>query len=285
MTKIFKIICMLTLTLTGFCNVLLAQLDLKKKDNLKDIESKILYIVIDNNSLESLALKEAVENNWILSKYEFIDQNKYNNIKDNSQDYFIIKTEGKFKKEKEPGIEFLSLVKGGKTSNDGTIQDVADIISLPMQSSEESDGTVVPFLGAYIKIMQDYVQRVQKNKISAHIGLSWYSNRLKEIKNKNILINEEDLADQDEDLSDIMVSQIKIVEEDKIEKALNEKTPQTLVSLSVAPLHPLVGSYCYKMLISTNTNELYYYKKQKITTKNPKGFTRDDFKAIVYPLK
>ena len=70
-----------------------------------------------------------------------------------------------------------------------------------------------------------------------------------------------------------------------MDNALENKRPQTLVSLSIAPKNPLAGSYCYKMLISTNTNELFYYKKQKITTKNPQGFLNDDIKAIVSLFK
>lgn len=287
MTKITKLFCMLLISLTSICNTALAQLDLKKKENLKDLEGKTLYVVIDNNSIESLALKEAVEKNWILSNYTFIDGEKYDNLKSDPNDYFLVKTEGKFKKEREPGIEFLSLVKGGGTNENGGINESSDIISLPMQSIDDSDGTIIPYLGAYVKIIQDYVQRVQKKKISAHIGLSWYSNRLKEIKTKNVLISENDLSDilVDEDISDILVPQVKIVYEDEVDNALENKRPQTLISLSIAPKNPLAGSYCYKMLISTNTNELFYYKKQKITTKNPQGFLKDDIKAIVYPFK
>ena len=216
MTKITKLFCMLLISLTSICNTALAQLDLKKKENLKDLEGKTLYVVIDNNSIESLALKEAVEKNWILSNYTFIDGEKYDNLKSDPNDYFLVKTEGKFKKEREPGIEFLSLVKGGGTNENGGINESSDIISLPMQSIDDSDGTIIPYLGAYVKIIQDYVQRVQKKKISAHIGLSWYSNRLKEIKTKNVLISENDLSDilVDEDISDILVPQVKIVYEE-----------------------------------------------------------------------
>ncbi len=276
MAKNTKLICLLTLLLAGFQSNLFAQLDLKKKDNLKDFESKTLYVVIDNNSLENLALQDAIKNNWVLSKYEFIDEQEYNAKKENPNDYFLVKTDGKFKKEREPGIEFLTLFKGENT----------DIVSLPMQSASESDGKIVSYLGAYVNIIQDYIQRVQKNKISAHIGLAWYSNRLKEIKSKNVLINEDDIAEilEGEELNSLLVPQVQIVDEGEIDKALAEKSPQALVSLSVAPVNPLVGSYCYKMLISTNTNELYYFKKQKITTKNPSGFTKEDIKAIVYPF-
>ena len=52
------------------------------------------------------------------------------------------------------------------------------------------------------------------------------------------------------------------------------------LGLMMAPDVPVDGSVCYKMLIGSDTLELYYFKKHKITSKNGKGFLASDLKAI-----
>ena len=110
MTKITKLFCMLLISLTSICNTALAQLDLKKKENLKDLEGKTLYVVIDNNSIESLALKEAVEKNWILSNYTFIaGRTSLADIYDPNKGELIVEQNEEISKEPAHKIEYAGI--------------------------------------------------------------------------------------------------------------------------------------------------------------------------------
>lgn len=268
-------------------NTAFAQLDLfNKKESLKDFNYKTLVVVMENNSMVDLALKDAVEKKWEISKYKFCNLDEFEELKGDTSYYFLVRVKGIFKKEREPGIEFLSLLKGGPQGVKGVDQ-MADILSLPFQPIDDSQGYILPYIPSYVKIMQGHVLRVQKKKIAAHIGLAWYANRLNEISDKKVLINETELAENVSryDAEELLKGGVRIVGEDEIEKVLNRDEPKTLVTLSIAPEVDQQGSFCYKMLISADSNELFYYKKQKISVKTPKGFSQEDIKAIVFPFR
>ncbi len=264
-----------------------SQMDLfGKKEYLQDFNYKTLVVVLENNSMIDLAIKEAVEKRWELSEFRFCDLDEFDKIKGDTSYYFLVRVKGIFKKEREPAIEFLSLLKGGPQGVKG-VDKMADILSLPFQPVDGGDGNIVPYINAYVNIMQAHVLRIQRKKIAAHIGISWYSNRLVEVPGKNILINENDLAENfgREQAERFLKKGVTIVGEDEIERALEIGAPKTVVTLCISPGVEQQGSYCYKMLISTDGGELFYYKKQKINARHPKGLSKEDIMAFVFYFK
>lgn len=264
-----------------------SQIDLfNKKEYLSDFNNKTLIVVLENNSLADLALKEAVEKKWELSKYQFCTLEEFEQMKTDTSYYFLVRVKGIFKKEREPAIEFLSLLKGTPEAAKG-IDKMPDALSLPLQASDDQEGYVLPYINSYVKIIQAHVLRIQRKKIAAHIGLAWYANRLNEIKDKQVLINEEELAENlsREDAEKLLKNGVHLVSPDVIEKALDSESPKTLVTLCIAPEVEQQGSYCYKMLLSADSHELFYYKKQKVNAKNPKGLSKEDVMAFVFYFK
>lgn len=264
-----------------------SQLDLfSKKESLQDLNYKTLVVVLENDSMVDLALREAVEKKWELSEFRFCDTEEFDKIKGDTSYYFLVRVKGIFKKEREPAIEFLSLLKGGPAGVKG-VDKMADILSLPLQPVDDREGTIVPFVESYVNIIQAHVLRIQRKKIAAHIGLAWYANRLNEISGKKVLINEENLAGNlsREAAERLLKNGVSLADETEIDQALTRGDAGTLVTLCVEPGVEQQGSYCYKMLISTDSNELFYYKKQKVSPKTPKGFLKDDIEAIVFYFK
>lgn len=255
-----------------------------KKEDLKDLNSKTLMVVLENNSMIDLTLKQAVEKEWSLSKIEFCDLDKFEKIKTDTSYYFLIRVKGIFKKEREPSIEFLSLLKGGDEAYLG-IDQMYDVLSLPFQQIDDPDGYIIPYIDAYINIIEAHVLRVQKKKIAATLGLSWYSNRLQELKDKIILVNEVDLSDlvSKEEANDILKKSGKVVEEDEIYDAIDNKKANMVYTICIGPEVEKQGSYCYKMVVSADSHDIYYYRKQKVNAKNPKGFLPEDLKKIAIP--
>jgi hypothetical protein len=102
-----------------------------------------------------------------------------------------------------------------------------------------------------------------------------------------VLINEEDMSEMitAEYINDTFKENGKVVDEDFISSAIEKKSADILVSICIAPQEPQNnGSYCYKMLVGADDGELYYYRKQKINAKNPKGFLPEDIKKIAIPF-
>ena len=255
-----------------------------KKEDLKDLNSKTLMVILENNSMIDLTLKQSVEKEWKLSKVEFCDLNQFEKIKTDTSYYFLIRVKGIFKKEREPSIEFLSLLKGGEEAYMG-LDEMYDVLSLPFQQIDDPDGYIIPYIDAYINIIQSHVLRVQKKKIAATLGLSWYSNRLQELKGKEILVNELDLSNTitEGEANKILKESGRVVEEDIIYEAIDNKKANTAYTICIGPEVEKQGSYCYKMVVSADSHDIYYYRKQKVNAKNPKGFLPEDLKKLAIP--
>lgn len=258
-----------------------------KKHDLKDIGKKNLMVVTGNNSFLNMSIKESVTKLWDLSKVNFCDMEEFEKIKSDSSYYFLVRLDGKFKKEDDPGIEFLSLLKGGTEALVGT-ESMYDVLSLPLKPANGSGDYILPFIDTYIKIFKAHVKRVQDNKIVANtMGLSFYANRLGKIGKKIIFINEEDMSEMvtADYINASFKDNGKVVDEDTIEDAMEKGRPGLLVSICIAPEEPKDNSsYCYKMLVGADDGDLYYFRKQKINAKNPKGFLPEDIKKISIPF-
>lgn len=258
---------------------------LSKKEDLKDLNSKTLMVVLENNSMIDLTLRQAVEKEWTLSKIEFCDLDRFEKIKTDTSYYFLIRVKGIFKKEREPSIEFLSLLKGGEDAYMG-LDKMYDVLTLPFQYIDDPDGYIIPYIDAYINIIQAHVVRVQKKKIAATLGISWYSNRLQELRGKRVLVNKLDLNSNVtvDEANRILGNGGKVVDEDEIYEAIDNKKGETAYTICIGPEEgDRYGSYCYKMVISADSHDIYYYRKQKITSKNSKGFLPEDLKKIAIP--
>ncbi len=276
-----------TLILISLATLSFAQPKLfSKKEDLKDIGKKRLMVVTDNNSILNLSIKEAVGKHWDLSAVEFCTPETFEEIKSDTSYYFLTKVLGQFKKEDDPGMEFLSLLKGGPDAIIG-VEKMYDVLSLPLQPTEDSGEYILPFIETYIKIFKAHVLRVQESKIAATIGIGWYSNRLSGIGKKNIFVNEEDLSvfTTKEFVEAQLKENAKIVDTDTAAEAMEKALPKILVTISIAPQEPQTNkSYCYKMLVGADDGDLYYFRKQKVTAKSPKGFLPEDIKKIAIPF-
>lgn len=258
---------------------------LSKKEDLKDLNSKTLMVVLENNSMIDLTLRQAVEKEWTLSKIEFCDLDRFEKIKTDTSYYFLMRVKGIFKKEREPSIEFLSLLKGGEDAYMG-LDKMYDVLTLPFQYIDDPDGYIIPYIDAYINVIQAHVVRVQKKKIAATLGISWYSNRLQELRGKRVLVNKLDLNSNVtvDEANRILGNGGKVVDEDEIYEAIDNKKGETAYTICIGPEEgDRYGSYCYKMVISADSHDIYYYRKQKITSKNSKGFLPEDLKKIAIP--
>ena len=85
------------------------------------------------------------------------------------------------------------------------------------------------------------------------------------VRIEKIEFSEDDLSRSvtDEIIAKKFDSGMKVTDEEGADQYMTDTVPGTLVSYVVAPTDPVHGSYCYKMLIDSETNKLYYFRRQK----------------------
>lgn len=250
-----------------------------RREKLKDFTSKTTKVVLTGDEFLDEAVKESVAATWTVSPYEFCSNEEFQNLKGNADFYFLMVVKGQFRRESEPGIDMLTLVKGGEGA-DKSINDMFEVVSFPLRSTEDPSGREFVLLPAFLKIIQEHTTSLTDTEMKAYSNIG--AKDSKRLRIKRIFFWSEDFAPQvDEQTKRSLDEDILIKEdEDEVDEIFSEGTFNTVVSYVVAPSEPVNGSICYKMLIGSDNHELYYFKKHKITAKSGKGFLSSDIKAI-----
>lgn len=273
----------LLIILTGILIPMLAsaqaQIDTKKV-KISDFTQKITKVVLQGNEFYDSILKDEIALRWRISPYEFCTLEEFEELKTNTQYYFLITTLGQFKKETAPGIQFLSLVKGGKGAKKG-ISEMMEVISLPYASAEYPSGRELVFLPALLDIIQTHTLKSMESDFDGYLGLSKYTRNMQNAQDMKIVFFQDEINKEVDRVMRASDERFVMAEEDDADQYLLDNAPNTLVSYMVTPAEPVNGSYCYKLLINAETHELYFYRRHKITDKYGAGFLIEDFDYII----
>ena len=249
-----------------------------KKVKIEDFTQKVTKVVLNGNPFYDTSFKDEVAARWRISPYEFCTLEEFEGLKGNESYYFLILTQGQFRKETAPGLQFISLVKGGQGADKG-IGDMLEVVSLPFASAEYPSGRELIFLPAFLDIIQNHTLEAMETDFNAYGGLSNTAQKLGKAGNMDIVISEDDLNSLvSKEMTDS--EGMTVTDEDDADSYMLDEVSGTLVSYVVAPSEPVKGSFCYKMLIDAQTHELYYYRKHKISPKAGVGFLPEDIERI-----
>lgn len=282
MKKTILFIASLLLPLIGWGQ---AQIDTKKV-KISDFTQKITKVVLTGNMFYDGCLKNEVAARWHVSPFEFCTLDEFKALQSNDNYYFLLTTHGQFKKEQEPGLTFLTLVKGGKQA-EGRIDNMLEIVSFPLASVEEPSGRELVFLPAFLNIIQEYALDSMEKDINAYTGLANYTMNISKSGNMTLVFSEGDLSSEisPEVKNQYFDAEVLVLDEEKADEYMSPDKINTLVSYVTMPTSLKPGSYCYKMLIDPNTNTLYYFRRHKISKKLGPGFLAEDIKRITAPRK
>ena len=253
-----------------------------KKYKLADFTSKVTKVVLTGSDFTDALLREEVMRRWTLSPYEFCTQEEFARLRSDDNYYFLAILSGQFRTETAPGLDMISVLKGGAEELD----DLFEVVSLPFAAAEESSGRESLYFGPMIDVIQTQIRRSMDSDVRGYLGIPQTIRISRDTKDKTILFSATDLS---ADVTEVQRRKyfdedVRVLDEDVVDGIFSDGTrSMTLVSYVVAPTLPVSGSYCYKMLFDVETGELVYYRRHKITSRTPAGFLVEDIKRIVAP--
>ena len=273
-----KVFIMLAVALLPLMAGAQAQINTKKV-KISDFTEKITKVVLTGNDFYDIALQDEVKARWRVSPYEFCTWDEVQKDRNSSDFYFLLTTSSQFKKESEPGLDLLTLVKGGTGA---TINSMLEVVFIPFAPAEDPSGREMVFLPAFLDIIQKHALMSMEKDTDGYIGLSNNSMNIAKAKNMEFVFSEDDLSSEiTREFRDLNFdSDMVITDEDSADDYMLENAPNTLVSYVVAPTDAQPGSFCYKMLINSETHELYYFRRHRITKKFGPGFLAEDIRRI-----
>lgn len=252
-----------------------------KKMKIADFTLKTTKIVLTGNQMFDSSFQNEVKNTWTVSAYEFCTKEEFESLKSSPDYYFLMLVSGKFEGEEQPGIEMLSLMKGGLGYDNG-VNGLLEVVSIPFRSSENPSGREFVVFPALLQIVQQFTLDSMEKDIQGYVGLSNYTLNLPRSKSMSVVFSKDDIAPEISPAVRSIYTRkgIEIMDADDVDDLMLDETPNTLISYVVAPSNPTSGSYCYKMLINTQDNTLFFFKRHKISKKYGAGFLVEDLKKI-----
>jgi hypothetical protein len=275
---------LLTFVLFLSAALLSGQAPFPNEDEIKQFNASKTCVVLEDDPFSSynIYIKEAVKTNWKITPYDFITVKDFNVRRLNPAYSFLVITQTNFDSDKSHGLyNFLNLLQG---KNVNKLGEMPEICAIPLSFAGVSDFVYSYKLGAIVSFMQKHAQKISDDPaLTLRKYLKYYNKNIPGIKNKTILVEQEDLTHEISTVKKIKAfytGNIEIVTDEEIIKAIENKTPDTVILHKVGPMGDRDSGYCFLMLIGTDDSELYYYNLHMVDKANPNGLLPDDLKQL-----
>ena len=190
------------------------------QDEIKQFKASKTCVVLEDDPFSSynIYIKEAVKACWKITPYEFISVKDFNVRRLNPAYSFLVITQTNFDKDPSHGLyNFLNLLQGKDVNK---LAEMPEICAIPLSFAGVNDLIYSYKLGDIVSFMQKHAQKISEdNSLTLRKYLKYYNKNMPDIKNKTILIEQDDLTPQISTIKKIKAiysHSIEIVTDDKI---------------------------------------------------------------------
>ncbi len=253
-------------------------------DDAEKFKSSVTCVVMEDNQLSfyNAEIRNAVNNYWKATPVKFITEAEFNVMRTDPSFSFIVLTITNFSNDKSgSAYDFLNLLLGADVEN---LDELPEFCAIPLSFAGAPEEEYSYKLGLIIRFMQYHADLVMKNPtLSALRYLKYYNRNVPDIQGKTILVREDDLAPEINSIDRISIhypNRVKIVTEEEIIRAIDEKEKDVLIVHKVGPDGVKQTGTCMKMLIGTDDAVMYYYDSHLVDSKNANGLLISDLKRL-----
>ncbi len=253
--------------------------------DLNRFKSTKTYVVLSDNPMSeyNFAIREAVEEYWTLTKYEFLAHDDFADKSLDANASFLFVAVVNLEKDKSNArYNFLCLSLGGPDHED--IDELKDITNLPLGYYGEEEEHYLNHLGTLLRFMQGHVSMLvaEPARVVQNV-FQYYNKNMSLMKDKILYLVEDELAQANSSeakVSEIYPFPFKIVEREVVQELIDSGDEDAVFLHKIGPQNKNVSSRVYKMLIGVSDAKLYYYNYHKSSAKNPDVLLKNDLKRI-----
>jgi hypothetical protein len=255
--------------------------------NAQDIESffntKTLVVLESNPLLEyNDKITEAIKENWIITPYEFVSYQEFEEKRQDPQYSFLLTTTVTFDKDKTKAqYTFLQLLLGGSYIRFG---DMPDLVSIPLAYRNTDEVNHIYKLGVIVRFVQSHMQLLrEKPSVASGNMLNYYNLNMGDLKNKTLYLVKDELSadvNTTEKIRRYYPFRVKIVDREEVEEAINRSDPDVVFLHKVGPEGTRLKARCYKIVMGADDARFYYFDYHMIGEKSPDGLLSSDFRKM-----
>ncbi|WP_372755915.1 hypothetical protein [Labilibaculum sp.] len=246
-------------------------------------QTKTLVVLEDNIMCEyNDKIKEAIDQKWKLTDYEFISNEEFRKKKSDSNYSFLVRSIVHFNKDKtKASYNFLSLLLGGQATD---ISDMPDLCSIPLSYEGVNEDGFTYKLSSLVQFIQNHIDLVHENpNIISENVLRYYNKNNTETKGKTLYLLASELDSDVNTISKIRKvypAKVKLVGPDEIENAIRNKKEDVIFLHKVGPEKTKNKARCFKILIGAADAKFYYFDYHMVKGKQTDRFLESDFKKL-----
>lgn len=238
------------------------------------------YIVYDVSMFSSynFYVKDAIENNWTITEYEFISYNEFIQKRKQKNSSFLVLTDVTFNNDKTATVyNFLSLILGG---NYRFVSDMPDIVNIPLSISGQDEDLYMYKIPAIIGFIQKHALLLKmKPELASKPVEEVYKITDSGFAGKTFYFIKEDLAPEINSITkikEVFPFAVKILAREEIEEAINKKVKNIIFLHKVGSDSKQGNRQCFTVLIGADDYEIYYFNHHTITRKNGNYLQKKD---------
>jgi hypothetical protein len=243
-----------------------------------------LYVVTDENptSEYNMNIKIAVEKNWKITNFEFINYTDFESKRLDPANSFLVLSEINFPKDKvQMKYDFVSILVGG---NFPSVNEMPEICTFPVGYSEGDDDASMYKLPAIIGFFNLHITNMQTNpKLLKDKKYAYYTKQAKNMKKSTFyLVADEQLPElnTDKKIKPLYSGKITLMGRDEIGNFIEKRMNNVVFLHKVGPSDSkITGTRCYTIVMGTDFT-LYYFKYHLISEKAPNGLMANDWKTL-----
>lgn len=264
----------------------LAQEKVAGADVIKKFLNTKTCVVLDNNIFNSYnsGIKQAVESSWTITKFEYCSFDDFQKRKYDPQYSFLMVTKDYYKDDSDKmTYAFLSLMLGGDYKS---VYDMPTLASFPLSYYENQDyekyvyklAPIVKFMQNHVNLTKDHPELTEKNIVL------YYNRNAEKLGDKKLYIIKEDLPkdlNTDDKVKAVYTKPFQILaEQENLEDIVKANDPKAVFVHKVGPPKGSPkAARCFNVVLG-NDGSVYYFGWHKISSKEPDGFLKGDFKKL-----
>ncbi len=246
--------------------------------------SSVTCVVLEENpfSFYNAEIKSAVKKYWKVTPVRFINESEFNVSRTDPSFSFLVLTITNFSNDKSgSAYDFLNLLLGADVEN---LDELPEFCAVPLCFAGAPEEEYSYKLGLIIRFMQYHADMVINNPTASALRyLKYYNKNIPDLKNKTILVRQEDLAPEvntEARISAYYPFKVRIVSEEEIIRAIDEKEKDVVIVHKVGPDGVKQTGTCMKMLVGTDDAVMYYYDSHLVDSRNASGMLISDFRRL-----
>ena len=276
---------LLMLTMASGIYAQMSKVTYADKKQIEDFFKSTTKVVMDADPWigYNFAITDAVKKYWTITPYEIITSDQFDKMRTDPKQSFIFLSKVRLERDKEEVYYmYMNVVMGAKVRD---ITNMPELLSIPLAYSEVDEDDYMDKLPLMVRFAQVHLDNLKGAKDPKPLyNLKNYSSASKLLKDKVLYVKESDLAEEVNTVEKIQKEYsgtVKIVTSEEIEKAIEEKAPNTAVLHQVGPGEDENKGRSYRQIYGIDDAKLYYYNHQTITQKRPAGMLARDFRLIL----